>query len=1028
MATVTGTSGADTLNGGSGVTEDDDLISGLEGDDLIDGLGGDDTIFGGDGNDSIQGGTGNDRIEGEGPGVIPIAPERLSFNWSEIPDPDDGSAIDDNDDLAAGITQETGGISVSVSFVNEGDANLSIAGPAFAFNDDTQFVTGIDSGNETINADSSLILRGDGGATEGVVNTTSTTSFTFSSTNVDLQDSVSEVQFRINDVDTASWIDQVVITAFDADGNQVPVVLGDAALFDLSETDTGVSDIDTATSLLTADGGANTNPSSGTGSLLVTIPGPITRFDIAYNNLDTGAQRVDVTDVFFTTVPNTFDDVIDGGEGDDTILGQLGDDSILGGADNDSISGGEGDDTIDGEAGDDRLAGNEGADALTGGEGNDTADYTGSNDGVDVNLETGTGIGGDAQGDTLDGIENLIGSGEDDTLTGDGGDNSIEGGEGNDILDGGAGSDTLSGGNDDDTLSGGGDEDTFVAEAGNDSITGGETGVDQDVLDYSDSPSGVDVVFSGDESGTVAGPDSGIDTFAEIEQLDLTDQDDVVDATADTSGVTINANLGDDTVAGGSGDDVLDGGPGGTDTYDASDATNPVTIDLSNQTATGDDIGDDVITNFEGAIGGEGDDSLTGTGSSNTFEGGGGDDTIDADGGDDTVDAGTGDDVVQGGAGDDSLDGGEGIDTADYSNAPGPVTVDLNNNTATGADGNDILENFENIDGSDSGDDLTGNDGDNTIDGGDGDDTISGGGGPNDGDDLLFGGPGNDTFDINPDLGDDTIPDFTLGEDVFDPADIPSENPDFAGDPVRPGEIVVTNNPVDPTDPNFPAGSQTLTFPDGSTITIPPGTIRTDDPTNQITDLITAGIVCFTRGTMIKTPQGEVAIEDLAVGDKIQTRDNGALPVRWIGSRKLPAVANLAPIMIKAGALGNDRDLMVSPQHRMLICDWRADLMFGEPEVLVAAKDLINGDTIYRAEGGEVEYWHILFDTHQIVTANGAPSESFHPGEQALTIMDDASRQELLEIFPELRADAANGYGKAARPSLKAWEIKYLFR
>ncbi|MEM0922296.1 MAG: Hint domain-containing protein, partial [Pseudomonadota bacterium] len=780
------------------------------------------------------------------------------------------------------------------------------------------------------------------------------------------QNVVSDVQFRVNDVDTGVWQDQVRVTAFDADGNPVPVALTDAALFDLSDTDPGAVDNDTATSLVDTDpNAANTNPGSGTGSLLVSIQGPISTFTIEYLNLDTGAQRIDVTDVFFTSVPVTFNDTITGGEGDDTILGQAGDDSLLGGDNNDSIEGGVGSDTIDGEGGDDQIAGNEGADSLDGGEGVDTVDYSDSNAGVIVNLNTGNGFGGDAQGDDLANFENIVGSDNNDVLLGDDGSNSIDGGLGNDTLFGGGGGDTLVGGegndsidgvdgddsliggigNDslfgnigsdtfdggigNDTLSGGGDQDTFLGEVGNESIIGGETGIDQDAVDYSASTASVSVVLTGDEQGSVTGAATGTDTFSEIEQFDLSDQNDTVDATADTGGITVNANAGDDTVEGGSGNDVLDGGAD-IDTYDTSAAAGPVTVDLNNETATGTGIGNDTVTNFENVVG-----------------------------------------------------------------------------TA-------------------SGDNLTGNDGDNTIEGGGGGDTISGGGGPGDGNDLLVGGGGNDVFDINPDLGDDTIPDFTLGEDIFDPADIPSENPNFPNTPVRPGEVVVTNNPIDPTDPNFTNGSQTLTFPDGSTITIPPGTIRTDDPANQIADLITAGIVCFTRGTMIATPRGEVAIEDLSVGDKVLTRDNGALPVRWIGSRRLPAVANLAPIMIKAGAMGNDRDLKVSPQHRMLICDWRADLMFGEPEVLVAAKDLINGDTVYRAEGGEVEYWHILFDSHQIVTANGAPSESFHPGEQALTIMDDASRDELLAIFPELRADAANGYGKAARPSLKGWEIKYL--
>jgi len=125
--------------------------------------------------------------------------------------------------------------------------------------------------------------------------------------------------------------------------------------------------------------------------------------------------------------------------------------------------------------------------------------------------------------------------------------------------------------------------------------------------------------------------------------------------------------------------------------------------------------------------------------------------------------------------------------------------------------------------------------------------------------------------------------------------------------------------------------------------------------------------------------------------------------------------------------LGNDRDLLVSQLHRMLITDWRAELMFGEPEVLAAAKHLINGDTIHMAEGGEVEYFHMLFDAHEIVTANGAPSESFHPGEQGMSWLEEEVREEIFSIFPELRI-ALEGYGPTARTTLKAFEARALKR
>ena len=116
----------------------------------------------------------------------------------------------------------------------------------------------------------------------------------------------------------------------------------------------------------------------------------------------------------------------------------------------------------------------------------------------------------------------------------------------------------------------------------------------------------------------------------------------------------------------------------------------------------------------------------------------------------------------------------------------------------------------------------------------------------------------------------------------------------------------------------------------------------------------------------------------------------------------MPATGVLAPILIRKGALGNDRDLRVSPQHRMLLQGWQAEMLFGEEEVLATAKSLVNDHSILRDEGGEVEYFHMLFDTHEIIYAEGAPSESFHPGEQGWKTLDQGTRDEILTLFPEL--------------------------
>lgn len=161
-------------------------------------------------------------------------------------------------------------------------------------------------------------------------------------------------------------------------------------------------------------------------------------------------------------------------------------------------------------------------------------------------------------------------------------------------------------------------------------------------------------------------------------------------------------------------------------------------------------------------------------------------------------------------------------------------------------------------------------------------------------------------------------------------------------------------------------------------------------------------VPCFVRGTMIRTEQGECAIEDLAVGDRVITADHGAQEIRWIGSRKVRARGKLAPICVRAGALGNDRELWLSPQHRVLIRGEKARLLFGEDEALVAVKALVNDRDILVKPGEMVEYFHILLDRHEVVFANGAEAESLYLGEQALRGLDPAARDEIMTLFPEL--------------------------
>lgn len=163
-------------------------------------------------------------------------------------------------------------------------------------------------------------------------------------------------------------------------------------------------------------------------------------------------------------------------------------------------------------------------------------------------------------------------------------------------------------------------------------------------------------------------------------------------------------------------------------------------------------------------------------------------------------------------------------------------------------------------------------------------------------------------------------------------------------------------------------------------------------------------IICFVKDTRIRTPRGDRRIESLRPGDEVLTLDNGPQRIRWIGSRQVRASGPLAPVRFSRGIFGNHRDLLVSPQHRMLVNGPEAQRLFGQREVLVPARALVNDFTITTEFTGMVTYLHMLFDRHEVVIANGAPSESFYPGDEALSALAAPARDELFRLFPELRS------------------------
>ncbi|MCK0138981.1 Hint domain-containing protein [Aliiroseovarius sp. F47248L] len=178
---------------------------------------------------------------------------------------------------------------------------------------------------------------------------------------------------------------------------------------------------------------------------------------------------------------------------------------------------------------------------------------------------------------------------------------------------------------------------------------------------------------------------------------------------------------------------------------------------------------------------------------------------------------------------------------------------------------------------------------------------------------------------------------------------------------------------------------------------------------------------------MILTERGERPIQDLRPGDMVVTRDNGLQPIRWMGQKTVSGTGKLAPIQIAQGQFGNDKPLLVSPQHRMVYSGHEATLLFAQREVMVPAKHLLDGKGVVTKPMDQVTYFHMMFDRHEVVFANKAATESFHPGHEGLGAIEAAAREELFVLFPDLRADPRH-YGDTARMVLKGYEARALPR
>lgn len=395
------------------------------------------------------------------------------------------------------------------------------------------------------------------------------------------------------------------------------------------------------------------------------------------------------------------------GAGTDTLIGI---ENLTGGDYNDTLTGNDSSNRLDGGYGDDTLIGGTGNDTLLGDHGVDTASYSTANTAVTVELGLGTSTGG-AGSDTLSGIENIIGSNHNDTLTGDAYNNRLDGGSG---------------------------DDTFYDHAGNDTFIGGEG---NDTIRYSShAVSGVTVNLQLEVAQDTGG--AGTDSLRTIENIIGTDFNDSFTGNTSANFIEgrdgtdqLTGGDGNDTLNGGDGDDTLNGGAGndhliggvGIDTVSYASATSGL-IQLSligaGSTQGGLSIGSDTFSNIENVIGTNFNDIIIGNSVANVIAGSDGNDTLD------------------GRSGNDTLIGGDGTDTVTFGNATSAITANLANGTSSGGYDidNDTLISIENLIGTAYADSLTGNTANNQLNGGDLNDTLNGGSG----DDTLIGSSGND--------------------------------------------------------------------------------------------------------------------------------------------------------------------------------------------------------------------------------------------------------------------------------------------
>jgi len=187
--------------------------------------------------------------------------------------------------------------------------------------------------------------------------------------------------------------------------------------------------------------------------------------------------------------------------------------------------------------------------------------------------------------------------------------------------------------------------------------------------------------------------------------------------------------------------------------------------------------------------------------------------------------------------------------------------------------------------------------------------------------------------------------------------------------------------------------------------------------------------VAFTRGTLITMADGtQRAVESLHPGDPVLTRGNGPQPVRHVIHRTLRAVGAFAPVAIPKGTLGNAGDLIISQHQRLFLYQRGPARIVKTAEMLVRARDLVDGETVVIRKGGFADYVSLVFDRHEVIYAECIPAESLLVNETTKRQLPDEARAALEARLPDLSqvqlraTEAPSAAMQAARARLlKPW-------